>query len=41
MIAATILAILIIFGVGGGPFGELTSKYMKEPIKDTIVEEDS
>jgi hypothetical protein len=40
MIAATILAILIIFGVGGGPFGELTSKYMKHPIKETIVEED-
>ena len=40
MIAATILAILLIFGVGGGPFGELTSKYMKDPIKETIVEED-
>ena len=40
MIAATILAILLIFGVGGGPFGELTSKYMKDPIKDTIVEEE-
>lgn len=39
MIAATILAILLIFGAGGGPFGELTSKYMKDPIKDTIVEE--
>ena len=40
MIAATILAILIIFGVGGGPFGELTSKYMKDPIKETIAEEE-
>jgi hypothetical protein len=40
MIAATILAILLIFGVGGGPFGELTSKYMKDPIKGTIVEEE-
>lgn len=39
MIAATILAILIIFGVGGGPFGELTTKYVKDPIKETIVEE--
>ena len=40
MIAATILAILIIFGVGGGPFGELMTKYTKDPIKATIVEED-
>ena len=40
MIAATVLAILLIFGMGGGPFGDLTSKYMKDPIKDTIVEED-
>jgi len=40
MIAATILAIMLLFGVGGGPFGELTSKYMKDPIKDTIVEEE-
>ena len=40
MIAATILAILIIFGVGGGPFGELMTKYTKDPIKETIVEED-
>jgi len=40
MIAATVLAILLIFGVGGGPFGELTTKYVKDPIKDTIAEED-
>lgn len=40
MIAATILAILIIFGAGGGPFGELMTKYTKDPIKETIVEED-
>jgi hypothetical protein len=40
MIAATILAILIIFGVGGGPFGELMTKYTKDPIKETIIEED-
>ena len=40
MIAATILAILILFGAGGGPFGELTSKYMKDPIKETIAEEE-
>ena len=40
MIAATVLAILLIFGMGGGPFGELTSKYMKDPIKETIAEED-
>lgn len=40
MIAATILAILILFGGGGGPFGELMSKYIKDPIKTTIAEED-
>jgi hypothetical protein len=40
MIAATVLAILLIFGTGGGPFGEFTTKYLKEPIKTTIVEED-
>ena len=40
MIAATILAILLIFGMGGGPFGELTSKYMKDPVKHSIVEEE-
>lgn len=39
MIAATILAIFLIFGMGGGPFGELTSKYMKDPIKETVAEE--
>jgi len=39
MIAATIIAIFIIFGLGGGPFGELT-KYAKDPIKTTIAEED-
>ena len=40
MIAATILAILLVFGMGGGPFGELTSKYMKDPIKETIAEDE-
>ena len=40
MIAATILAILLIFGMGGGPFGELTSKYMKDPVKHSIFEEE-
>jgi hypothetical protein len=40
MIAATIIAILIIFGGDGGPFGELMSEYVKDPIKTTIVEED-
>ena len=40
MIAATIIAILLIFGVGGGPFGELMTKYTKDPIKHTIVEKD-
>ncbi len=40
MIAATILAIFIIFGAGGGVFGELMTKYTKDPIKTTIVEDD-
>jgi uncharacterized protein (DUF488 family) len=40
MIAATIIAVLLIFGVGGGPFGDLMTKYTKDPIKETIVEED-
>ena len=40
MIAATILAILIIFGGGGGLFGDLTTEYVKDPIKDTIAEKD-
>lgn len=40
MIAATILAILLLFGAGGGPFGELMTKYTKDPIKQTIVEEE-
>jgi len=40
MIAATILAIFIIFGGGGGVFGELMTKYTKDPIKTTIVDDD-
>lgn len=40
MLAATILAILVIFGVGGEDFGELMSRYAKDPIKETIVDED-
>ena len=40
MIAATVLAILLLFGAGGGPFGELMTKYTKDPIKETIVEEE-
>jgi hypothetical protein len=40
MIAATLLVIFIYFGMGGGPFGELMTKYAKDPIKTTIVEED-
>ena len=39
MIAATIIAILLIFG-GGGLFGDLTTEYVKDPIKDTIAEKD-
>ena len=40
MIAATILAIWIIFGGSGGLFGDFTTEYVKAPIKDTIVEKD-
>ena len=40
MIAATIIAILFIFGGGGGLFGDLTTEYVKDPIKDTIAEKD-
>jgi hypothetical protein len=40
MIAATIIAIMIIFGGGGGLFGDLTTEYVEDPIKDTIVEKD-
>ena len=40
MIAATVLAILLLFGGEGGPFGEFTTEYIKDPIKTTIVEED-
>ena len=39
MIAATVLAILIIFGGGGGLFGDLTTEYVEDPIKDTIADE--
>jgi hypothetical protein len=40
MLAATIIAILVIFGMGGGPFGELMTEYTEDPIKTTIVEKD-
>ena len=40
MIAATVIAILLIIGGGGGLFGELTTEYVKDPIKETIVEEE-
>lgn len=40
MIAATIIAIFVIFGGGGGLFGELMSKYVEDPIEATIVEKD-
>ena len=40
MIAAAIIALLLIFGIGGGPFGELMTKYAIDPIKTTIVEKD-
>ena len=40
MIAATILAIWVIFGGGGGLFGELMSSYVEDPMEAAIVEED-
>lgn len=40
MIAAAILALFLIFGFGGGVFGELMTKYAEDPVKDTIVDED-
>ena len=40
MIAAAIIGLLLIFGLGGGVFGELMTKYAEDPIKTTIVEED-
>ena len=40
MIAAAILALFLIFGVGGGVFGELMTKYAEDPVKDTIAEQD-
>jgi hypothetical protein len=40
MIAAAIIGLFLIFGLGGGVFGELMTKYAEDPIKTTIVEED-
>lgn len=40
MIAAAILALLLIFGLGGGVFGELMTEYAEDPIKTTVVDED-
>jgi uncharacterized protein YoxC len=40
MIAAAIIGLFLIFGFGGGVFGELMTKYAEDPIKTTIVEED-
>ena len=40
MIAATILAIWVIFGGGGGLFGGLMSNYVEDPMEAAIVEED-
>ena len=40
MIAATILAIWVIFGGGSGLFGELMSSYVEDPMEAVIVEED-
>jgi esterase/lipase len=41
MIAATLLALFVVFGMsGGGLFGELMTEYVKDPIKTTIVDED-
>ena len=40
MIAAAIIGLFLIFGLGGGVFGELMTKYAEDPVKTTIVEED-
>ena len=40
MIAAAIIGLLLIFGLGGGVFGELMTKYAEDPVKDTIAEQD-
>ena len=40
MIAAAIIGLLLIFGLGGGVFGEFMTKYAEDPIKTTIVEGD-
>ena len=40
MIAAAIIGLLLIFGLGGGVFGELMTKYAEDPVKTTIVEKD-
>ena len=40
MIVGSILAILLYFGGGNGPFGDLMTQYVKEPMKTTIVNED-
>jgi len=39
MIAATVIAIWVFFGAGGGPFGELL-EHAKDPIKSTITDKD-
>lgn len=40
MIAATVLAIFLIFGMGGGPFGEFMSEYAEDAIEDTISDKE-
>lgn len=40
MIAATVVAILLLFGAGSGFFGDLVTNYIEDPIKTTIVDEE-
>lgn len=40
MLIAALLAFLVLFGGHGSSFGELMTKYAKDPIKTTIVDKD-
>ena len=40
MIVATVIAILLLFGLSGGPFEPLLPEYAEDPIEATIDDED-
>ncbi len=40
MLAATVLAIFLVFSMDGAAFGEFMSDYVKKPIKTTIEDDD-